>query len=408
MYAGLPSLLHRLLVTAISLVSDADSNVTEDPSSLPVDPPESLEAGAPEPEVLADNTGLSHVLRRVRWDKVGLFIVSLFLFILAINLMKEGARALAPLVRDVFDVNTPANALGFGWLFAYLILSGSPVAAAALAFFDAGVITQMETFTMITGSRLGASFIVLFIGFIYVIRGRDRSSGLSMGLLALLVAGTTHLAGLVLGVPLLQSGVLDGIQFGSGAALTSVVDVLFGPVTAFFRSFLPEWSLFIVGMVVIMGSFSLFDRCLPQMSIKESQVGRVSRMVYRPWVMFLLGAGVTMISMSVSVSLSILVPLSNRGFVRRENVIPYIMGANITTFIDTLLAAVLLSNHAAFTVVLVEMFTIALVSGIILLTFYRRYEHAMLVSVSWITQNSRNLAFFMIAIFAIPIILLLV
>ena len=196
--------------------------------------------------------------------------------------------------------------------------------------------------------------------------------------------------------------------YSLGRVLPSVVDVLFGPVTAFFRSFLPEWSLFIVGMVVIMGSFSLFDRCLPQMSIKESQVGRVSRMVYRPWVMFLLGAGVTMISMSVSVSLSILVPLSNRGFVRRENVIPYIMGANITTFIDTLLAAVLLSNHAAFTVVLVEMFTIALVSGIILLTFYRRYEHAMLVSVSWITQNSRNLAFFMIAIFAIPIILLLV
>jgi len=382
--------------------------VTEDSSSRPADPSDSLESGAPVPAESTGGSGLLHSLRRVRWGKVGLFIVSLFLFILAINLMKEGARALAPLVRDVFKVNTPANALGFGWLFAYLILSGSPVAAAALTFFDAGVITQMETFTMITGSRLGASFIVLFIGFIYVVRGRDRSAGLSMGLLALLVAGTTHLAGLALGVPLLQSGALSGLQLGSGAVLTSVFDILFDPVTVFFKSFLPEWSLFIAGMLIIIGSFSLFDRCLPQMGIKESQVGRVSRMVYRPWVMFLLGAGVTMISMSVSVSLSILVPLSNRGFVRRENVIPYIMGANITTFVDTLLAAVLLNNPEAFTVVLVEMLTIALVSGVILLTFYRSYERGILFSVSWITRNNRNLAFFMIAIFAIPILLMIV
>jgi len=60
--------------------------------------------------------------------------------------------------------------------------------------------------------------------------------------------------------------------------------------------------------------------------LKESQVGQVSRMVYKPMVMFALGAAITMVSMSVSVSLSILVPLSNRGIIRRENVIPYIMG----------------------------------------------------------------------------------
>lgn len=63
--------------------------------------------------------------------------------------MKEGAKALTPLVRDGFNVINPANSLGFGWLFAYLVMSGSPVAAAALTFFDAGVISQVSTFTMI-------------------------------------------------------------------------------------------------------------------------------------------------------------------------------------------------------------------------------------------------------------------
>jgi sodium-dependent phosphate cotransporter len=362
----------------------------------------------PTPGPSAWTTALRIAWETIRLDKVGLFIVSLFLFTLAIILMREGARGLVPLVRDQFSVTNAANSLGFGWLFAYMIMSGSPVAAAALTFFDAGVVDELGAFAMITGSRLGASFIVLFIGFIYVLRGRDRATNLSMGLLPLSVTGTTYLVGLVVGTVLLQTGALDGVQLRSGMLLNSAMNLVFDPIVSLFASFLPRWSLFIIGLGIIMLSFNLFDRCLPQMTVKESQVGRVSRLVYRTWVMFVLGAAITLISMSVSVSLSILVPLSNRGFIRRENVVPYIMGANITTFIDTLLASVLLNNPAAFTVVLVQMVSVTLVSSVILITFYRRYERAMLDFVAWVTTTNRNLALFMITIFIVPIVLILV
>ena len=356
-------------------------------------------------EAISARSQTRTMLRRL--GKVLLFIISLFLFILAITLMKEGARDLAPLVRDRFHVTNPANSLGFGWLFAYIVMSGSPVAAAALTFFEAGVIDQLGAFTMITGSRLGASFIVLFIGFIYVLRGRNRVTSLSMGLLSLVVTGTTYLVSLGVGILLLGSGWLDAYQLQSGALLTSATDLIFDPVAAFFLALLPRWSLFFVGFGIIILSFNLFDRCLPQMSLKESQVGHMSRLVYQPWVMFLLGAGITLISMSVSVSLSILVPLSQRGFIRRENVIPYIMGANITTFVDTLLAAVLLNNPAAFTVVLVEMLSITIVSLFILAFLYRIFQEKMLDLVSRITGNNRNLAIFMLSILIVPIILLI-
>jgi Na+/phosphate symporter len=228
-----------------------------------------------------------------------------------------------------------------------------------------------------------------------------------MGLLSLSVTGGTYTVGLVLGAIILQTGTLDSVQFHSGWLLTSITDSVFGPVAGFLLEFLPRWALFLVGLGIIMASFNLFDRCVPQMSIRESQVGHVSRLVYRPWVMFILGGAVTLISMSVSLSLSILVPLSNRGFVRRENVIPYIMGANITTFIDTLLAAVLLGNPAAFTVVFVEMISIAVVSIVILSTIYHRYERGMLDFVAWVTARNHNLALFMVTFFVVPIILML-
>jgi len=348
------------------------------------------------------------VLGRIRPGKIALFASSMFLFVLAIMLMKEGARGIAPLVRDRFTVTNAANSLGFGWLFAYTIMSGSPVAAAALTFFEAGVVDKLGAFAMITGSRLGASFIVLLIGFIYVLRGRDRATSLGMGLMSLLVTGTTYLVGLVIGAFILHVGLLDQIQPHSGVLLNSLIDFIFGPIVAVLVSILPDWLLFLVGLGIIMLSFNLFDRCLPQMTIKESQVGRMSRLVYRPWVMFALGAAITLVSMSVSLSLSILVPLSARGFIRRENVVPYIMGANITTFVDTLLAAVLLNSPPAFTIVFVEMFSITIVSIFVLSTIYRRYERAVLGFVSWVTASNRNLALFMAAIFVIPIVLMLV
>jgi sodium-dependent phosphate cotransporter len=322
--------------------------------------------------------------------------------------MKDGARAVSPFVREELSVHNAFNSLGFGWLFAYLVMSGSPVAAAALAFFDAGAIDQFGAFTMVTGSRLGAGFIVLFLGFVYVLRGRDRATSLSMGLLSLSVTGITYLLGLFIGYGILHSRILEPLQLQSGAQLLSIVDRIYDPILNFILDLIPRWALFFLGFGIILLSFNLFDRCLPQMKIKESQVGRMSRLVYRPWVMFIMGSVVTLISMSVTVSLGILVPLSERGFVRRENVIPYIMGANITTFIDTLFAAILLNNPAAFTVVLVEMVSITLISIIILFFLYRRFERRMLDFVAWATGDQKNVLLFMFSILILPILLMLV
>ncbi len=346
------------------------------------------------------------IWRRWHWYKLPLFGLSIFLFILAITLMKDGAKGLGPLVRDSLQVTNFVDAMGFGWLFSYAIMSGSPVAATALAFFDAGAVDQFGAYGMIVGSRLGASFIVLFIGFIYVLRGRNRSTSLSMGLLSLSVAGSLQLLALGVGLAMLEWRIFDSFQPTAGGGLTGLTDLILDPISHWLQTFLPGWALFVIGLAIIMVSFNLFDRCLPEMTLKESGVSAVSQMVYKPWVMFLLGSAVTLISMSVSISLGLLVPLSQRGLVRRENVIPYIMGANISTFIDTAIAALLLGNPTAFSVVMVEMASLFVVAAIILAVSYTTYERTLLRFVNWVSSNNRNLGAFMLTIFVVPIILI--
>jgi Na+/phosphate symporter len=345
---------------------------------------------------------------RVNWRKVGLFIVSLFLFILALQLLKSGAKALAPFVRETLQVKNPANALGFGWLFSYVALSGSPVAATALTFFDAGAIDRLGTFAMIAGSRFGASFIVLALGFVYTLRGHDRKGSLTMGLLSLVVTFTVYAPALGVGFWLLKVGAFDWLHATANGNAVSLIDVIFDPLVGFAQTLLPRWIIFVLGFAVLWYSLSLIDHALPDMKLKASAFGGMARLLYRPIVTFGLGLVITSITMSVSVSLSMLVPLSARGYIRRENVIPYIMGANITTFVDTLVAAMLLNNPAAFTVVLVEMASVTIVSLLMLVLVYRFYERAVLRVVETIGNSRRNLAIFLLIIVGIPVALMFV
>lgn len=337
-----------------------------------------------------------------RMNKMLVFTASILLFALGIVLMKDGARSLAPLIEGWLDLRRPLPSLAAGWLASMIIMSGSPIAAVALALLDSGLMTATSAFTMIMGSRFGASFIVLCVGFIYALRGRSLLNSLSMGLLSFAITISLHVIGLVPGIWLLQTDWLTRVPRPRGVAVTSVVDLLFEPVRLTLSGFVPQWSFFGIGFLFIMLSFALLDRALPTESLKAAHFDQIAQFVYRPSVMFLLGAVVTLISMSVSLSVSILVPLSDRGIIRRENVIPYIMGANITTFVDTLLASLLMETPQAFDVVLAEMVSVGVAALFILVFAFRPYEVAMETFVEWVTAHPSRVVLFLVVLFAVP------
>lgn len=350
---------------------------------------------------MADPRRLLRILRRLALLAAGVLV-----FFLGLVLMKEGVVPLTPFLRTQLSVSSPASALGFGWILSSLALSGSPVAATALSFQDAGALSIDESFAMIAGSRLGASFVVVLVGFLYMLRGRSREMSLGAGLLALLVTQSTYIPALFVGLYFLRASWFNGLRFTADQAMGSALDPLLEPIVGAFSRLLPVALLLPVGFAVILLSFRLIDRALPALHIERTDLGRVNRLLYRPLATFLLGAAVTSVTLSVSLSLSLLVPLSARGYIRQENAIPYIMGANITTFVDTLVAAAMLGNPAAVTVVLAEMASVGLVSLFILLLFFRPYERAVVGVMRRLAQRRRLLTLYIAAIFAVPIILL--
>jgi sodium-dependent phosphate cotransporter len=341
--------------------------------------------------------------------KVLLFVPAMFLFILAIQIMKAGAAAIGPDIQGQFPFANGISTLGFGWLGAYFVLSGSPVAATAISLFGAGTLTKLQTFTMLSGSRLGASFIVLLTGFLYALRNRtdpNRKEPIGMGIQALTMTALVYIPGMVIGYWIIRSGLLDGVNLHAGAELEATLSVIWGPAVSAIDALVPDALLFLVGLMVILASFKLLDHVLPQVNSDSRTVRRAS-WLRRPWTMFALGCIVATLTLSVSVALTVLIPLAVKGYVRRDEALPYIMGANITTLADTLVVAMLQQDPVAAQIVLAEAIGVTIVSLAILAFWYQPVKRSVIRLDDYLVASNRRLLAFVAVLFLLPVTFLL-
>jgi hypothetical protein len=338
--------------------------------------------------------------------RVVFVIVAVWLFVLALQLIKTGAAGLRPLI-DHLSATGVLGHLGLGWLGSYLVLSGSPVAAVALSLFAGGETSDLETFAMINGSRLGASLVVLVVGFVSYLGGRRNPDGLYIGVVALLTAVTLWLPALPLGLLALDQGWLDGVSVASPGGLTSFVSSVSEPVVERLDEALPQILVFGSGVLVLVGAFTVFDRALPSLEAPSPRIEALSRVLQERYAMFGFGALVTLVTLSVSLSVTILVPLALKGYVQRDRVVPYVMGANVATWIDTLVAALLLDSPGAFTVVLTEMLVGGAISLVVLVFFYGPYTRLVLDLAGAASASRVRLAVFLAIILLAPLALLL-
>ena len=359
-------------------------------------------------ELPDEDIAVSEVRRVPHAMRLVYFVLGLFLFVTALGLMKAGAQALVPALEGSIFTDNAWSTLGLGWLGACIVLSGSPIAASALTLLDGGAIDRTQAFTMLTGSRLGAAFVVLVVGAIYAARRTGtagRRAPISIGILSLLMTMVVYVPGALFGYLLLERGTFDGLTFGTSPELTSLTDTMFGWSVDLLKDFLPGWTLFPVGLGVLLLGFSMFDRVLPAVSSDKLE-HRGEAWYTRKWPMFLVGCGVCLLTLSVSVALTVLVPLVAKGYLRRANTLPYIAGANITTLADTLVAAILLGNQAGVQVVVTVTITVTLWTLIVLQFAYQPVRRGCLGIARFALRSPVHLAGFVGGLLAVPIMLI--
>ncbi|HXH59357.1 hypothetical protein [Iamia sp.] len=341
-------------------------------------------------------------------QRVAYLVAGIALFVVALGLMKEGATALTPSLEGSIFTDEARSTLGLGWLGSCLVLSGSPVAASSLALLDGGAIDRTQSFTMLTGSRLGAAFVVLVVGVVYALRHQDqgrRRAPVSIGVLSLLMTAVVYVPGAIVGYVLLERGAFDGVDIGTSPRLTSLTDSAFGGLVDAVTDVAPGWTLFPLGLGILLLGFQAVDRALPV--VHPDRLGDGAEGWYtRLWPMFLVGCVVTLLTLSVSVSLTLLVPLVAKGHLRRANTLPYIAGANITTLADTLVAAILIGNQEAVRVVVAVTAVVTVWTVFLLITAYPLLRRVLLGVARRILASNRRLAGFAAALCLAPALLI--
>lgn len=351
------------------------------------------------------------VLWRVRdvIPRVILGFSGAFLFVLGIELMKDVVGLIGPVLEGVLGrfADTTWHSLSFGWLSAYAVLSGSPVAAMALGFYATGYIGPEETFFMIMGSRLGAAFIVLVLGAIAVLRGKPREKALAMGVLCFLVTYSIYIPAILFGWVLVRFRAYEWFQIPTPAVLLGLIDGIFAPIATWivdaFRA-VPILG-FLLAAVAIYAGLALFDKAFGQREVRELKSPKMHRYLRHPGTALAVGALVTLASTSVSLSFGLLVPLYLNGYIDRKEIVPYMMGANITTFIDTLVVGFLYGGGIAANIVLIEMASVTLFS-VIALVAYRPYSGAIEAAYKAVFHSNEALILFIVLLFVVPTTLL--
>lgn len=338
-------------------------------------------------------------------------IVAILVFLFSVQLLGTATEAAEPVIkgalgRVVVDGN---SAVGLGWLTTYGLTNGSVVAALSLSLLRSGIVTVSETFLLIAGSRLGGAAIVVLVGVLDYLQerdGRTLSEGTSLGLLTFLVTFTIYVPTTVVGFALLQAFREQLLAATGGIDLTLRSLSYIEPITDVVTRALGAGPTLLVALVLLFGSLWLFDHVLERVETETVRT-YVFQHFRRRWMAFGLGLTITGVTTSVAFSLGVVVPLYNRGFVRRREIVPYILGANVGTLFDTLVAAFVLETTAGVAVVLLVM-GLATLLTLAVLVGYGPYAAAIDASQDRLLEDRRVFTAFAVLLVAVPSALLLV
>ncbi|MBX0297329.1 sodium:phosphate symporter [Haloarcula nitratireducens] len=335
--------------------------------------------------------------------------VSLFLFLFAVQLLGASTAAAATPLEQFFRryVAGSGQALGASWLATYVLTNGSVIAALSVSLFKTEILTTSQLFLMLAGSRLGGAAIVLLIGTLDYFQKRRYSFSEStrLGILTFLLSHSIYLPATLLGYLLLPR-----LQTGFGG-VSNRIELSFHPLAAFDPATgavvdtVGVGLALVVAVLVLFGSLTLFDRVLKRINTEWLRK-RFFRRFQHKWTSFGLGVLITGVTTSVAFSLGVVVPLYNRNYIKRQEIVPYVLGANIGTFFDTIVIAVLLESPQGVAIVL-SLVAVGTIITVGTLVRFSTYFQAVETIQTRLVTNRRYLAGFLISLVVLPILLVL-
>ena len=349
-----------------------------------------------------------------KWLKLLFFV---YLFILAIELIKKTSAFLAPDITNFLLQNPhPIEAISIGWFTTALVQSSGAVGSIAAAFAGNEIISLQTAVYILLGASLGTTITALLISVITLSkRRRDFRHGFEIGLcyaiysalLVFIVFFMEYFFKLFSNTSFFLASKVSETAFLT--KVPNIIDIITFPIIGIFLGKVNNLLLLVFAFFILIFALKFISTSVVDVFGGEEKTRKfINRHFNSKFKAYFLGAFITAIIFSSSISISFLVPLAVSRLISLRQTIPFILGADLGTVTDVLVASIVLGQVNAFAT-----FIAFLMFGIIgALIFLPNIEFLFKItkytSKKLINISRRKALYFLLAFILIPLILILV
>jgi len=309
-------------------------------------------------------------------------IVALYFFISAIMLIKESAGMMTEFLAEkiVLVIRDTTSGVFAGWLGTALLHSSGAFDSIIVAFVSSGAMPIGLAVSTIIGAELGTTVTPFLISVLNQVRKKKHQDAAFNVTLTHVIYNLCTLAifypaelffGTLTWIALQGSNVFVKAPWLN--AIPDVLDVA-TPWVPVLLAYIPPWLGIIVGAVMLILALGGVERYMTEMFNMPRSWNLIRATFQKPYRAFLAGFLFTLLIPSTTVMVSLLVPLASSGVLGAKfYILPYILGANIGTVFDVMIAAMATGDPIALGVWLVHL-SVNLIGALIFLPLMKPFS----------------------------------
>ena len=343
-------------------------------------------------------------------------ILAIYFFVSGIVVIKTSAVIMGESLAEkiVLLIQDTTSGVFTGWIGTALIQSSGAFDSIIVTFTSSGVIPLALAVATIIGAEIGTAVTPFLVSVLGHLRGGKRlaaSYNITMShvlynLFTLLLFYPAELFfGFFSNIALRGKDIFIKAPWIS--AFPDIIEIATPWIDTLFE-FIPAWLGLIIGGAMLIGALMALEKYMTAIFSMPRSWNLIRATFAKPFRAFIAGFLFTIIVPSTSVMVSILVPLAGSGAILADYyILPYILGANIGTVFDVMIAALATGDPVSLGVWLVHL-SINLMGALIFMPLLKPFSRLVRWAAELVASSPRIALAIAVLFYAIPIGILVV
>lgn len=345
-------------------------------------------------------------------------IISFYLFIASIELIKNASFSLAePLNNILFNLiqNNPFKAVGLGWLITGIAQSSGVISFIIATFAGNNILSITTALYIIMGTGIGSVITALIISLL--IKGkknRDFRHGFEIAsvaviyniILVIILFILEYFFKIFTKLTVYLSSSIKSTQLTM--PIINVMDIITYPLTILTHFISLPIIVLILSLIILTFSVKYFSQSILELFGEYKAKKFMNKYFKNKYKAFFIGLVLTSLFFSSAITIGLMVPLAVTRLINLKKAIPFLLGAEVGTFTDTLLASLVTGQSITISLALLYLIFNIIGALIFLPSTDILYKIGKYFSKKLMKVNRKRAIIYFIIFLLVPLLIILI